>query len=516
MKEHGKLKILLVYPRYPDTFWSFRHALKFLFKKATFPPLGLVTIASMLPKEWEKRLVDMNTNNLSDKDIKWADYVFISAMVAQDSSEREVVDRCKKYGTKIVGGGPVFSIGYEEFGHADVDHLVSNEAEDLLPLLVEDLKNGCAKHSYASDEWPDIKKTPVPQWSLINMRKYQAMSVQYSRGCPFNCEFCDIVIMNGHVPRTKTSAQITAELDALYDAGWRSSVFFVDDNFIGNKRKLKSEILPAIIKWTEEKNHPFAFFTEASINLADDEELMNLMARAGFDTVFVGIESPNEESLQECNKLPNKGRDLLASIKKIQNHGMQVQGGFIIGFDSDPMSIFKSQIDFIQKSGIVTAMVGVLMAPPGTRLYKRMKEENRLLSGGSGDNTDGSTNFIPKMGLEALTRGYKHVVDTIYAPKPYYDRIITFLKEYRPSAKKRFKFSFRHLIALTRSTWALGVMEKGRLHYWRLVIWTLLKKPRTFPLSMTLAAQGFHFRKVAKKIQPSLAGDMPDLSKQQN
>lgn len=510
------MKILLVYPRYPDTFWSFRHALKFLFKKATFPPLGLLAVASMLPKEWEKRLVDMNTNNLSDKDIKWADYVFISAMVAQDSSAREVVDRCKKYGTKIVGGGPVFSIGYEEFGHADVDHLVSNEAEDLLPLLVEDLKNGCAKHNYSSDEWPDIKKTPVPTWSLIDMRKYQAMSVQYSRGCPFNCEFCDIVIMNGHVPRTKTSTQITAELDALYDAGWRASVFFVDDNFIGNKRKLKSEILPAIIKWMEDKGSPFAFFTEASINLADDEELMNLMARAGFDTVFVGIESPNEESLQECNKLPNKGRDLLASIKRIQNHGMQVQGGFILGFDSDPMSIFRSQIDFIQKSGIVTAMVGVLMAPPGTRLYKRMKEENRLLSGGSGDNTDGSTNFIPKMGLEALTRGYKHVVDTIYAPKPYYERIITFLKEYRPSAKKRFKFSFRHFIALARATWALGVVERGRLHYWRLVIWTLLKKPRTFPLSMTLAAQGFHFRKVAKKIRPSLAGDMPDLSKQQS
>ena len=510
------MKILLVYPRYPDTFWSFRHALKFIFKKATFPPLGLLTVAAMLPEEWEKKLVDLNITNLTDKDIKWADYVFISAMVVQDDSAREVVDRCKKLGTKIVGGGPVFSLGYEEFGHDDIEHLISDEAEDLLPLFLEDLEKGCAKHSYASEGFPDIKKTPVPLWSLIDRKKYQSMTIQYSRGCPFNCEFCDIVIMNGHVPRTKTAAQIVAELDALYDMGWRASVFFVDDNFIGNKRKLKSEILPAIIKWMEERKRPFAFFTEASINLADDEELMRMMVKAGFDTVFVGIESPNEESLVECNKVPNKNRDLLASVKKIQNHGLQVQGGFIVGFDSDPVSIFKSQIDFIQKSGIVMAMVGVLMAPPGTRLYKRLKQENRLLPGGTGDNTDGSTNFIPKMGHEALVRGYKHVVDTIYAPKPYYERIRTLLREYKPGSTRRIKISFLHLLALMRSTWVLGVQEKGRVHYWKLVIWTLLKKPRTFPLSMTLAVQGFHFRKVAAKIRAPFAGDVADWSKQQS
>jgi len=465
----------------------------------------------MLPEEWEKKLVDMNTTNLTDKDIKWADYVFISAMVVQDDSAREVVDRCKKLGTKIVGGGPVFSVGYEEFGHDDIDYLISNEAENLLPLFLEDLEKGCAKHIYMSEERPDIRTTPVPLWSLINRKKYQSMTIQYSRGCPFNCEFCDIVIMNGHVPRTKTAAQIVAELDALYDMGWRASVFFVDDNFIGNKRKLKSEILPAIIKWMEERKRPFAFFTEASINLADDEELMRLMSEAGFDTVFVGIESPNEESLVECNKLPNKGRDLLAAVKKIQNHGLQVQGGFIVGFDSDPLSIFKNQIDFIQNSGIVMAMVGVLMAPPGTRLYKRLKKENRLLPGGTGDNTDGSTNIIPKMGSEALARGYKNIVDTIYAPKQYYERIRTFLKEYKPSNKGKLKISLLHLIALIRSTWALGIKEKGRIHYWKLVLWTLLKKPKTFPLSMTLAVQGFHFRKVAQKVRVSLTSDIRGL-----
>jgi radical SAM superfamily enzyme YgiQ (UPF0313 family) len=505
------LNILLVYPQYPDTFWSFKHALKFISKKAAFPPLGLLTVAAMLPEKWEKRLVDMNVTTLTDRDLKWADYAFVSGMVAQQDSAREVIDRCRELGTKIVAGGPFFNPGYEDFGFDDMDHIIFGEAENKLPLFIEDLEKGRAKHIYPSEEFPDIEKTPVPLWSLIDMKKYQSMNVQYSRGCPFNCEFCDIVILNGHKPRTKNKDQVIAELDALYDSGWRANVFFVDDNFIGNKRKLKSEILPAIIKWMEEKKRPFTFYTEASINLADDEELMRMMTAAGFDMVFVGIESPSEESLVECNKLPNKNRDLLASVKKIQNFGLQVQGGFIVGFDSDPLSIFKSQIDFIQKSGIVTAMVGVLMAPPETRLYKRLKKEDRILPKGSGDNTDGSTNFIPKMGREALTRGYKHVVDTIYAPRQYYERIRTFLKEYRPTDKGKFKVSLLHLVALVRCTWVLGVKEKGRMHYWKLVVWTLRKKPRTFTLSMTLAVQGFHFRKVAKKIRVSLASDVRRL-----
>jgi radical SAM superfamily enzyme YgiQ (UPF0313 family) len=507
------VKVLLVYPRYPDTFWSFRHSLKFLFKKAFLPPLGLLTVAAMLPEEWEKKLVDMNTTTLTDKDLKWADYVFISAMVAQQNSAREVIDRCRKLGTKIVAGGPLFTSGNEDFEFDNIDYLVFNEAENIMPRFLEDLENGCAKHIYTSEEFPDIRKSPVPLWSLINKRQYHVMSIQYSRGCPFNCDFCDIIILNGHRPRIKDKSQIVAELDALYDMGWRARVFFVDDNFIGNKRKLKSEILPAIIKWMEEKKRPFTFLTEASINLADDEELMRLMNEAGFEMVFVGIESPNEESLVECNKLPNKGRDLLAAVKKMQNYGLEVQGGFIVGFDSDPVSIFKSQIDFIQKSGIVTAMVGVLVALPETRLYKRLKREKRLLVGGTwtGDNTDGSTNFIPKMGYEALARGYKQVVDTIYAPKQYYERIKTFLGEYKRSNKGKRKISLVHLIALIRSMWVLGVQGRGRIHYWKLFVWTLLKKPKFFPLSMQLAIQGFHYRKVAGEIRVPLTSDIYGL-----
>jgi radical SAM superfamily enzyme YgiQ (UPF0313 family) len=336
------------------------------------------------------------------------------------------------------------------------------------------------------------------------MKKYASMNVQYSRGCPFDCEFCDIVILNGHRPLTKDKDQLVAEFDELCCQGWRGSVFIVDDNFIGNKRKLKEETLPAMVEWSQKRKHPFRFFTEASINLADDEQLMQLMTEAGFDTVFVGIETPNEESLVECNKFQNTNRDLVASVKKMQNYGLQVQGGFIVGFDNDPISIFKSQISFIQKSGIVTAMVGLLNAPPGTRLYHRLKKENRLLPGGSGDNTDGSLNFIPKMNRETLISGYKNVVKTIYSSKPYYERIKTFLEEYKPHKPPKVgkgKLHFYEIRALIRSMWVLGIKEKGRRHYWRLFSSTLLKKPRLFPLFITLSVYGFHFRKVADKIQ---------------
>jgi len=498
------LKILLVYPQYPDTFWGFKHALRIISKKAAFPPLGLLTVAAMLPGEWEKKLVDMNATLLTDEDLKWADYVFISAMVVQKNSVKEVIARCKKLGTKLVAGGPLFTTEHEEFD--EIDHLVLNEAEITLPPFLEELEKGCAQHLYTSNERPDISKTPIPLWSLINMKKYSTMNVQYSRGCPFNCEFCDIIILNGHKPRTKDKDQIVAELEALYSQGWRGGVFIVDDNFIGNKRKLKSETLPAIIKWTKEKKYPFPFSTEASINLADDEELMQLMVKAGFNTVFVGIETPNEESLAECNKLPNKGRDLVASVKKIQNRGFEVTGGFIVGFDSDPLSIFKSQISFIQKSGIVTAMVGLLNAPRGTRLYQRLKKENRLLMDSSGDNTDCSINFIPKMNYETLINGYKHILNTIYSPKQYYERNKIFLKEYKPQRKRAPQLHLHNLWPFLKSMWFLGIKEKGRGYYWKLFVSTLLRHPRSFPLSMSLAVYGFHFRKVVEKyISPQIA-----------
>ena len=497
------MKILLVYPQYPDTFWSFKHALRLTSRKALNPPLGAVTVAAMLPKEWEKKVIDMNITRLTDNDIKWADYVFISAMIVQKKSAREVVDRCKKLNAKIVAGGPLFTRGHEMFGFDDVAHLVLNEAEITLPPFLEDLEKGCPKHIYTTNEHSDLTKTPVPLWSLINLNKYAQIAIQYSRGCPYNCEFCDITILDGHKPRTKSRDQMLAELDAVYNQGYRGGVFIVDDNFIGNKKKLKADVLPAMIQWMQEKEYPFAFLTEASINLTDDEELMQLMSDAGFNKVFVGIESPNEESLVECNKFANKGRDLVASVKKLQNHGFEVMGGFIVGFDHDPISIFKSQINFIQKSGIVTAMVYLLVAPAKTKLWYRLKKENRLLPEMMGDSSEFTINFIPKMNFDVLVNGYKQILHTIYAPKQFYERIRTFFNEYKPNEKLSAKFKLDAYIikGLIKSVIILGIKDKFRMYFWKLFISTLVKYPRRLSLAITLAAQGFHFRKIYENLR---------------
>ena len=484
------MRILLVYPEFPDTFWSFKHALKFVRKKAVAPPLGLLTVAAMLPSEWDKRLLDLNVTSLTPADLAWADYVFVSAMIVQRDSARALIARCKEAGVKVVAGGPLFTMEHERF--PDVDHFVLDEAELTLPPFLADLANGCAQHTYTTTEFPDIRHTPAPLWRLANLKHYDTVSIQFSRGCPFSCDFCNVTALLGHRPRTKTAAQIIAELDSLYALGWRKSIFFVDDNFIGNKKQIKFEVLPALIEWRKGKlGMPFS--TEASINLADDPELVKLMTQAGFDTVFVGIETPNEDSLTECSKNQNKGRDLVESVKRLQRAGLQVQGGFIVGFDNDPPSIFQQQIDFIQKSGIVTAMVGLLQAPLGTRLYERMQQEGRLVNEFSGDNVDGSTNIIPKMGLEPLREGYRKLLEQIYAPQVYYERVLTFLREYHPPAI-RFHPDPQYILALGRSIYQLGIRGVERVYYWRLFFWTLFRRPRLFPLAITLAIMGFHFR----------------------
>ncbi len=488
------MKILLVYPEFPDTFWSFKHALRFVRKKAGAPPLGLLTVAAMLPAEWEKRLVDLNATNLTPKDLAWADYAFISAMIVQRDAARALIARCKEAGVKVVAGGPLFTMEHEQF--PEVDHFVLNEAELTLPPFLADLAYGRAQHIYTTTEFPDIHLTPAPLWRLANLKHYDTVSIQFSRGCPFSCDFCNVTTLLGHRPRTKTAAQIIAELDNLYALGWRGNIFFVDDNFIGNKKQIKSEVLPALIEWRKGKiGMPFS--TEASINLADDPELLSLMTQAGFDTVFVGIETPNEDSLTECSKNQNTGRDLVESVKRLQRAGLQVQGGFIVGFDNDPPSIFQQQVDFIQKSGIVTAMVGILQAPPGTRLHARMQQEGRLVDQMSGDNVDGSTNIIPKMGMEPLREGYRKLLAQIYAPRLYYERVLTFLHEVR-SPVVRIHLDPQYILALWRSIYQLGIRGVERAHYWRLFFWTLFRRPRLFPLAITLAIMGFHFRQVAE------------------
>lgn len=496
------MRILLVYPDHPDSFWSFKYALKFISKKSGFPPLGLLTVAAMLPEEWEKKLVDMNVSILRDSDIQWADYVFISAMSIQKKSAVSVINRCKKLGVKTVAGGPLFTAWYDEF--PDVDHLILDEAESTLPLFLKDLSDGQVRHIYTSSERPDLRTTPVPLWGLIDIRKYASMNIQYSRGCPFNCEFCDIIQLYGRVPRVKSGEQIIKELDAIYLTGWRGSIFFVDDNFIGNKKMLKNEILPALIEWNNRKSNPFVFYTEASINLVDDDELVDLMVQAGFNKIFIGIESPNEDSLVECNKYQNKGRNLLDCIKKLQKSGIEVQGGFIIGFDNDPETIFETLIRFIQESGVITAMVGLLNAPRGTRLYQRLSQEGRIIRGMSGNNTDFSMNFIPRMNPDLLLEGYKKVLRTVYAPKYYYARVMQYFKEQCPSQKiEKHKMNLNNIAAFIKSIILLGIIGKERVYYWKLFFWTIFNRPRFFPMAIAFAISGYHFRKIFEtQVQP--------------
>ncbi len=487
------MNVLMVYPEFPDTFWSFRHALRFIHKRASSQPLGLITIAAMLPESWHLRLVDMNVRTLTDNDLKWADMVFLSAMVVQKKSVLEVIKWCNDLGVKVVAGGPLFTQEYQHF--TGVDTFVLNEGEITLPQFLADLEQGHPQHLYTTQEFPDIKKTPLPRWDLVEMNQYDSMSIQFSRGCPFNCEFCNITSLLGHVPRTKSAVQIIAELDTLYATGWRRNIFFVDDNFIGNKKVLKGEILPALIEWRKGKVG-CAFSTEASINLADDPNLMQLMVKAGFNNVFVGIETPDEGSLTECNKTQNKNRDLVESVKRLQRAGLQVMGGFIVGFDSDSPSIFQKQIDFIQNSGIVTAMVGLLQAPIGTRLYEKMAKEGRLVEDISGDNTDGTTNIVPKMDKNLLEQGYLGIIRTIYSPKVFYDRVKVFLKEFNP-ANTTVTIQFQEILAFFKSIWYLGILMDGRKEYWKLFFWSLFRYPKKFPLAITFSIYLFHFRKVS-------------------
>jgi radical SAM superfamily enzyme YgiQ (UPF0313 family) len=491
------MKALLIYPEFPDTFWSFKHALKFIRKRAALPPLGLLTFAAMLPPDWEKRLVDTNIRRLRDKDLAWADLVCISAMIAQQESVQALIARCRAAGKTVVAGGPLFTSAHEQF--PDVDHFVLNEAEETLPEFLRDLAAGRARRVYATAKLADLSQTPVPLWALADLSHYGSMSVQFSRGCPFDCEFCDVTAKFGHRPRLKSAAQVVAELDGLYAAGWRGSVFFVDDNLIGNKHVLKTELLPALIAWQRGRQRGLPFYTEASINLADDAELMALMSEAGFDTVFIGIETPDAASLAECNKRQNQRRDMVADVKRIQRAGMQVQGGFIVGFDSDLPSIFQRQVEFIQQSGIVTAMVGLLNALPDTRLHARLEREGRLTGNSTGNNVDGTLNFLSRMPAAQLVEGYKSILRRIYAPRPYYQRVYTFLREYRPP-RITAALDWRHGLALAYSGLRLGIFGRERFHYWRLLLWTMCHRPAQMPLAVTLAIYGHHFRKCCTAI----------------
>ena len=490
------MRILMIYPQDPDTFWSFKHVLRFVSKRSTFPPLGLLTVASMLPHDWEIKLVDLNVESLRESDLLWADYVMLGAMLVHKESVKQIIARCARAQKPLIAGGPLFTTGHEEF--PEIAHFVLGEAEDLIPQLVSDMRAGTVRPKYQAAERPDVTRVPQPRWDLIKLKHYVTMAVQFSRGCPFDCEFCDIIVMNGRVPRTKTPAQLIAELESLRLRGWKDMVFIVDDNFIGDKKRTK-ELLREMIAWRERVRPGMGFLTEASVNLADDAELCELMGRAGFKKVFVGIETPSVESLQECHKLQNKGRDLVAAVQTLQRAGMEVMGGFIVGFDSDQQDIFKRQFDFIQRSGVVTAMVGLLQALPQTRLYQRLVREGRIESVATGNNTQAVLNFKPKLNREFLQNGYRDLMKRLYEPKAYYQRIRTFLRNHQARGPG-VRLAASDLKAFFKSFWLLGVWDRGRHRYWPFIVSTLLSRPRQFRHAMELAIIGYHFRRIARRL----------------
>ena len=487
------MNVLLVNPEFPDTYWSFRHALPFERKRCAFPPLGLLTVSALLPQTWQRRLVDLNIQSLKSADIEWADMVFVTAMLIQKESLHKIVTRCKAMGKRVVLGGPYVTTTIEDLPQAD--HVFIGEAETTLPQFVEDLERGTPKRTYQATERPPLSITPVADFQLADFKRYSAMSVQYSRGCPFQCEFCDIIEIYGRVPRTKSNQQILSELDALLKLGWRGTLFIVDDNFIGNKKNVR-RLLPELADWQERNGHPFSLLTEASINLADDEGLLSEMQRAGFHRVFLGIETPVEESLKEAQKSQNRG-NMIESIKKIQHHGMEVMAGFIVGFDNDPDDIFQRQIDFIRESAIPLAMVGLLQALPDTQLWRRLSREGRLLGDSSGNNTNCSLNFVPKMDPSRLIEGYQSIMRTIYKPSEYYQRVLDSLKRTSERVSNpNHSNIFSAIAAMTRLAVKLGVLDRERKEFWRFFGQSIGTSRAKFAESMRLAALGYHFRKL--------------------
>ena len=504
------MNALLIYPRFPDTYWSFRHALSFLGKRAAQPPLGLMTVATLLPGSWSKRLVDENVERLRDRDLRWADVALISAMHIQKDALFAILARCRALGLRTVVGGPIASS--LPAAEINADHLVIGEAESLIDALVCDFEQGAAKPVYQAAERPAMETSPLPDISLIKMKPYSTMAVQYSRGCPFNCEFCDIIEIYGRRPRTKTVEQVIAELDQLRAAGWRESVFIVDDNFIGNKARAK-ELCAALASWRSQYKTCFDFNTEASLNLADDPELMKLMKDAGFVSVFLGIETPDELGLVAANKLQNTRRSLLESVAIIQSYGMQVMGGFILGFDTDREDIFDRMTEFIQKSGIPVAMVGLLQAMPGTQLFRRLWREGRILHTDAGNNTSISLNFLPRMDATKLVEGYRSVLKQIYSSDAYYKRIKLCLSRIQTAPReKRYKqrwITRANVRALVTSIVRQGVFSSQRWSYWKFLAAAATRYRRSFGIAMTLAVMGYHFQVMTRRLSKFKLHEFP-------
>jgi radical SAM superfamily enzyme YgiQ (UPF0313 family) len=490
-------KVLLVYPAFPPSYWGFRYALELVGKRAAMPPLGLLTVAAMFPAHYQLRLVDMNVAPLTDEDLDWADLVLTSTMVVQQRSLRDVIARSNARRRPVAVGGPHPTSFADEITGAD--HYLLDEVEETFPRFVADWEAGQAARVYRPERKPAITETPVPRFELLDLKAYASMALQFSRGCPFDCEFCDITKLYGRVPRTKPNAQMLAELDRLYALGWRGSVFLVDDNFIGNKKEAL-RLLPAIADWQRERGFPFDLYTEASVNLARLEPLLDAMVAAGFTLTFLGIESPNPEALRRTNKPQNTDRandhHLLDAVTTIQRKGIEVNGGFILGLDGDGPEVFDAQIAFIQEAGIPMAMVGLLSALRGTDLYARLEREGRLLAESSGNNVEITLNFQSELDREELISGYRRVLSTLYDEglKSYFERCWTMLSRLGDRPRPRHPVTAAELLALARSLRRQLFSRQGPA-YLKFLARTLLHRPALLDEAVCLAIKGLHFRK---------------------
>lgn len=490
-----------MYPRTPDTYWSYRHALEFVGKKALMPPLGLITVAAILGEEYSYRLVDLNVRPLQESDLEWAEMVMVSAMIVQRESMHEVIGRCNKAGVTVVAGGPYPTSCYEEI--EGVDHFVLGEGECSIPAFRKDLERGELKPFYNPEERPEMASVPVPRFDLCELEAYDTFPLQFSRGCPFDCEFCDIVSLFGHRMRTKSPAQFVREMEAAYQTGFRGSLFIVDDNFIGNRRRTK-ELLRAVVPWQEERGYPFNLSTEASVDLAEDEELLELMAASGFTMVFLGLETPVADSLEAIGKRQNMRRSMVASVHRIQRAGIEVTGGFIMGFDSDPSDVAERQMKFIEELSIPTAMVGLLMALPNTRLWTRLQKEGRILFRSQGNNThDVEFNFEPRLPKEELAEGYRRVLHHIYTPRNYFARCLSLLRRFprqisKCSTDSSSSVNEREVAAFLRSLLRQGFSSYGHWYWWYLLR-AITLRPRLVVTIVTLAVRGHHFFKITEQ-----------------